>query len=125
MKQEEKQQAIADALAGQDLFKCLSVGRINHKPHPYMIGPRHVTYASKNHGGMLGEETCKNVPCAHPGCTHSYEQHTSTEVGFLQLLRNGTAEEASTILKAVVDKLGVAFLDGFTFVETKENYRIT
>lgn len=46
-------------------------------PHPFTIGPRHVVHASDNHGGMLGEATCRAIKCAHPRCTLSYEEHES------------------------------------------------
>lgn len=54
---------------------------------------------------------------------HPYR--VSDNVCFLQLLRNGTNEEAQNILKTLVDTLGLSFIDGFTFVETPEKYRIS
>ena len=123
MTNKEKAEKIEDVLKGQDLFKVLSVDDVNHKPHPYMIGPRHITYASDHHSGRLGEEILKAVQCAHVDCRLSYEEHTSDNVCFLQLLRNGTNEEAQTVLKALVDTID-NLVDGFAFVETPEKYRM-
>ena len=125
MNNEEKCTKIQEHLdKKQDLFKCLSVMDVNHKPHPYMIGSRHVVHASDNHGGMLGKTTLETVPCAHPGCNTDYDQHTSDNVAFLQHLRDGTNDEANKIMKAMVKAVGETLVDGFTFVETKEKFRI-
>lgn len=58
---EEKAKKIRELLSGQDLYEVKDVLGVNHKPHPYVIGTAHITYASKHHGGMLGEDTVKNV----------------------------------------------------------------
>ncbi len=121
---EEKAKKIRELLSEQDLYDVKDVMGVNHKPHPYMIGTAHITYASKNCGGMIGEETLKNVRCAHPHCNLPYEEHTSDTVCFLQLKRNGTNAEANVILKALVTKIGDNFVDGFAFVESPEKYRI-
>jgi hypothetical protein len=73
---------------------------------------------------MLGEETLKAVPCAHPRCTISYAEHTSDRVCFLKLKRDTTNKELSEALKALVDILGEKYLDGFSFIETEEKFRI-
>jgi hypothetical protein len=58
---------------------------VNHRPHPFMIGTRHVTIASDKFGGMLGIEAIEyaeklGVYCATPGCLLSYSQHTCDKV---------------------------------------------
>ena len=120
-----KEQQVHDALQVQDVFKLKSIDNVNHKPHPYMLGPRHVQHANENHYGGLGVETLKAVQCAQPNCKYTYEEHTSEEVCFLQLMKNSTNEEVGKVLKELVDTLGEAFVDGFAFVETKEKYRVT
>jgi len=124
MTNEEKAEKIKEALKDQDVFKMMSVNDVNHKPHPYMIGPRHIAYASDHYSGRLGKETLKAVPCAQPHCQLSYDEHTSDNVGFLQLLRNATNEEAQDVLKALVESIG-NIVDGFSFVETPEKYRMS
>lgn len=131
MNDEQKAELINEKLVNQNLYTCKSVSNINHKPHPYVIGPKHIAYASDNWGGMLSEEAiiagekASKCKCAHPGCNISYEAHSKGDkVAFLQLLRNGTNDEANKILKKLVDQLGEAFVDGFLFVETPEKFRI-
>ena len=124
MNTKEKEIAIRKELEGQDLLTVKSLMNVNYKPHPYTIGAAHVAYASKNHGGMLGDETCRNVRCAHPGCYLSYEEHTSDLVCFFQITRDCKGSEINNILKPMTDKLGTNFIDGFGFVETEEKFRI-
>lgn len=125
MTNQEKTERIQEELKSQDLFKCLEVNNINHKPHPYMIGPAHIKYSNEGgRGGILNEQVCREVKCAHTGCNLPYAEHTSDNVAFLQLLRNGINVEAGTILKKLVDSLGESFVDGFVFVETEEKFKI-
>lgn len=124
MTNSEKETKIKEALKG-DLFIVKSVKDINHKPHPYTVGARHAIYASDKNGGILDESICRKVQCAHPHCNTDYDGHTSDNVCFLQLTRNGTNEEAQVILKGLVDTLGEKFIDGFAFVETTEKFRIS
>lgn len=93
---------------------------VNHKPHPYTIGTKHIQYASENHGGMLGVETCKAVRCAHPGCDVPYSAHVSDRVMMLKIARNITTKELQELLKPVVDAgMEEDGIDGFTFIENK------
>lgn len=125
MTNEEKFKKINEALIDQDLFVCLNVMDVNHKPHPYTVGPAHIKYANEGgRRGILNEQVCREVKCAFQGCNTSYDEHTADNVAFLQLKRNGTNEEAQNILKEVVDTLGPEFIDGFSFVETEEKFRI-
>ena len=131
MNDQDREAKITEVLATQDLYRCKSVDNINHNPHPYMIGPKHVVYASDNHSGRLGEdailagEKAGKCNCAHPGCNIPYESHSKgNKVAFLQLLRNGTNDEASKVLKDLVDQLGENFVEGFVFVDTDEKFRI-
>jgi len=114
-----------DILSEIGLFKVLSIDRINHNPHRFMIGPKHVSHASDKHGGMLGEETLKAVPCSHPGCRFSYEEHVSDNIAFLQLKRHGKKDEAEKEIKKLVDTMKENKIDGIVMVETDEEYRIT
>ena len=127
----EKSNHISEKLTSQDLYRCDSVSNINHHPHPYVIGPRHIVYASDNWGGALGEkaiiagEIAGKCSCAHPKCNLPYEDHSKgNKVAFLQQLRNGTNDEANKILKDLVDELGENFVEGFVFIDTPEKFRI-
>lgn len=108
----------------------VSVNTVNFKPHPYTIGPKHINYASDHCGGILGEDVCKKVPCAHSdrysSCKLSYDQHTYDTVLFLSLTRNVTEEEVKEVLNPkfgnFMEENG---LDGVAFLETPQKYRIT
>lgn len=119
MSNEEKEIKLKEALKLQDVFKSRGIQYVNHKPHIYMIGTKHVAHASDNHGGMLGDETLESIPCAQPECGLFYKDHTSDQVAFLQSIKNSTNDEASIALKAIVKELGEKFVDGFAFVESK------
>jgi hypothetical protein len=116
---EEKKKQIENCLKGQDVFKVRGVHDVNHKPHPFTIGTRHVVHASDNHSGMLGDETMKAIGCDVSGCGMSYEDHTSDNVAFLQVIRKATTIEANDVLKGLVDELGEDVVDGFTLVESE------
>jgi hypothetical protein len=107
-----------------DIFVCKDIMNVNHNPHPYTIGPKHIDYASKYHGGMIGQEACDNVPCAVPNCRLSYDKHTSDKVLFLQLKRNATPDEAQPFFDSIKDTLLELKIDGVSFVETPEKFRI-
>ena len=107
-----------------DLFKLHDIVTVNHQPHPYMIGPNHVKHAADKCGGMLGEETMREVPCAVPGCGLSYEDHTSETVLFVQLKRNMTPDEAQSFLGKLENNLKSDKIDGIALVETPEKFRV-
>ena len=124
MKQETKDK-YTEMFKGNDLFHLKDIMDINHNPHPFTIGPKHIKAANKNgHGGMLGTEVIKEVGCAHPKCNMPYEQHTSDTVIALQLKRNGTNEEANAFLKTITEHMPADMIDGFIMVETEEKFRI-
>ncbi len=119
-------QVIKDIINNSDIFTFKDIMNVNHKPHPYTIGPKHIAYASDHHGGLLGQETLDKVPCYVLGCQLSYDEHTSDKVLFLQLKRHATPEEASALfvnpeLKAELEKEKIA---GVSFIETDEKFRI-
>ena len=130
MNDQEKADHISDKLSGQDLYKCKSVEDINHKPHPFCIGPEHIQkYALDTSKGCAmrvnssGDWTT-GYKSGYTKCGLSVDEHTSDKVAFLQLLRDGTCDEASKILKDLVDQLGENFVEGFVFVDTDEKFRI-
>ena len=106
------------------IFRILSVSSVNHNPHPYTMGQRHLEHASRHCGGRLGMETVNAIPCAVPGCQLPYDQHKSDRVAFIQLLRNASQEEAKEDFRKFTLVVPKDF-SGFTFVETSEKFRIT
>lgn len=107
-------------LAVCEFATASQIRSVNFRPHPYTVGPRHVAQASKHYGGMLTEEVMREIPCAHPGCKLSFDEHTSDHVSFIRLTRDASGEEVRAWLKALVDS-GVTptnKCDGFAFVKT-------
>lgn len=102
-----------------------SIIGVNHKPHPYMIGPSHVAYASDYNGGIINESVINDVKCAYPGCNLLYDHHTYDRVMFLELKRDCTSKEINDVLLELKEKMVEDDIDGICFVETKEKFRIT
>lgn len=109
-----------------------AVINVNFDPHPFTVGPEHVVYASDHCGGMLGEDVMRKIPCANgghrlagiPRCNLPYEAHKSDKVAFIKLTRNASKEEMQEWLKSIVPWMESEKIDGVTFVETKEKWRI-
>lgn len=113
-----------------DLFEPRSIREVNWKVggqpgHPFMIGVKHVAYASDHCGGMLGQEVLERIPCAMRGCHEPHAAHTHDTVLFLALKRNTHRQEAQALLKTVVPILEGNKIDGFVFIETAEKFRIS
>lgn len=119
------EKACGEILSANNIFIVKSITNVNHKPHPFMVGSKHVVHAHDHHSGMLGEATLKAIPCAHRGCTSSYDQHTHDKVLFLQLTRDVKNNEASLELKKLLDIMAANKIDGIAFVEADEKYRIS
>lgn len=127
MDNKELEQKIQEMVA--PLFKVLNIQRVNHDPHPYTIGPRHVTWTADHRGGMLTEEAIiaaekAGVRCAVSGCQVSYKDHKSKKVLFLQLTREGTVDEANAAISPIKEILEAEHIDGIGMVETEEKFRI-
>lgn len=120
MTNKEKAEKLNDLLKDQDLLKISKVDDVNHKPHPFTIGAKHL----KENRTYLTKEIAINIGCAHPDCELSYEEHTSDNAAFIQLLRNGTHKERVNIFKKLLGNIGEDFVDGFVFIETEEKFRI-
>ena len=109
------------------LFEFKDISHVNHKPHAFMLGPKHVEFAANKYGGMLGDSCIndKNFPlCSNPGCTLSYKEHTSDKVLFLSLTRDMTNEEATEVLMGIKPILEEENIDGVAFIETDQKFRI-
>lgn len=107
----------------------MGVNEINHEPHVYMIGPKHVAFANE-HGGMLSREVIirgeaiGGLKCAHPMCNLKYTEHKFKRVVFLQLTDNVEIPIIQKEMDGCIKLFKEYAIDGFTFVETAENYRI-
>ncbi|RUP42180.1 MAG: hypothetical protein EKK63_02465 [Acinetobacter sp.] len=120
------QERIQEKLDGN--FTVKSIENVNHKPHPFMLGPKHISFCADNYGGRLGEACIadRRFPtCSHPGCTLEYKDHTSDKVLFLQLQKNLEQSEAQKLLQSLEPLLKEDSIDGICFVETPEKFRIS
>ena len=109
------------------LFEFKDISHVNHKPHPFMLGPAHVKFAADKYSGMLGDPCVndKNFPlCSNLGCTLSYKEHTSDKVLFLSLTRDLSNKEAQKVLMGIKPILEEENIDGVAFIETDQKFRI-
>lgn len=93
-------------LAGK--FRPRKIFAYNHKPHPFVIGHRHMAYASE-HGGILGEDACRSADCAygtlpghhrqHDHCSVPFDQHTCEYGLLVQCLPGCGPEQFKEILQ--------------------------
>lgn len=112
--------------SGDEGLRCYIIENVNHKPHPYVVGPRHVAFASER-GGILSEHTIREaeksgVKCACRGCNVPFEGHTSNKVCFLQATREIKNSEVRDLLLRHKDEAEKDGIDGFAFVES--DYKI-
>lgn len=109
----------AEPLAGK--FVPLRVECVAHDPHPFVIGPAHVAYASKR-CGILDEEALRSHGCyaeveRYPTrlCHLSYDQHTHQTALFLRPLRYLDAQEFAATMTAIKPLAEQHGIDGFAF----------
>ena len=91
-------------------------------PHPFFIGPRHVAHASDHCCGRLGEETCREIPCAMKGCNLDYDQHETALLVWCNAPLSGEDGNATPELHAYLlaskDKAEAHNFAGFAFKES-------
>ena len=124
MDNKEKEAKFKVLFKDSEYFTVKDVLDVNHKPHPYTIGSRHVADAADNHSGMLGKETMDKIPCAARGdCTLSLDEHTSDNVLFLSLKQN--IPYGNTELQTIFYNLNKdpPLVDGVAFVDTTKEFR--
>lgn len=89
---------------------------------------RNLEKQNKAHCGMYVSSNGNISNGYKPGyspCYIPFDEHTCDTVAFLQLTRNTDNIEVSTLLKNISSEIDSSFIDGFAFVETEENFRIT
>ncbi len=92
---------------------------VNQKPHPFVIGTRHVAHASDHNGGILDESVISQFPCADKDCRLPYNQHTKGDhVAFVRLTREVTTDEMRTWLLSLKEWCDTNKIDGFAFIDT-------
>lgn len=96
-------------------FKVLRVDHVNHKPHPFMITPRHFD------DGIVNPD---KAPCGMRDCALSHSEHKSDKVVFLQCRHNVAKSEAEACLLALGPLLEEHSCNGVAFVEHPEGWKI-
>ncbi len=105
-------------------FASLSeIQSINPKPHPYMVGLKHMKYAhDRNPHGMavIDDQVLRKVQCAHPDCKLSYDEHTCDHVAAVYLKRDVKGPELSAWLQEQIASglVSADKCDGVCFIET-------
>lgn len=125
MTNDEIKDELSKVIEGTDILTVLKVDHVNHKPHPFTIGPKHITHAADHCGGILDERTLKEIPCAMNWCNLLYDEHTSDKVCFLQLKRSVNTDELQPVMLMMQSIIERNQVDGFVFVDTQEKYRIS
>jgi len=121
---EEKLTVFSDILKVEGILISKGIHRENFDPHPFTVGPKHVTDAADNYEGLMGEETLQKIPCAiKGGCNLSYEDHKSDNILFLQLTRDASEIEVNGELIKIKEKLLELEINSIAFVDTEEKYK--
>lgn len=107
-------------LAENDFAYLSAITAVNFKPHPFMIGVKHVVYASDHNGGGLTEDVMRKIPCAQRDCTASYDEHTNDKVACVYLKRDVQVKELQAWLESLIadGTCPESKCDGFVFIET-------
>jgi len=89
-------------------------------PHPFVIGPRHVTFASDHRSGRLTKEAIKasGAPCEWKGCRLGIDEHESQVTLFISVPQNddlNAVDGLHAYLLSVKDRCVELGIDGFAF----------
>jgi hypothetical protein len=120
---EELMIIFSDVLSDKNILKASGIHEVNHKPHAFTIGPKHIKYAADNNAGVLSEEICQKIKCGHPKCNLSYTEHTSDKTLFLQLKRDTLESEVQKELIKIKDLLIENAVNGIAFADSEEKYK--
>lgn len=118
---EELLTLFGEILKEKDLLKSVGLHEINHEPHVYMVGPKHIAKAADENGGVLSEDILETMPCAHKKCKLSYREHTSEQTLMLTLTRDVLNSEANDELIKLKNELIINQVKGVSFVENEVN----
>jgi len=96
-------------------------------PHPFMITPTHVAYASK-HGGVLDEHniTYSGGRCGMKNCQLKFSEHKSQVTASIEVPQNrdlNAVEGLHAYLLSIKDKAVELGIEGFAFPVKKGEKR--
>ena len=115
------------------VFSLLELRHVNHTPHPYVVGPRHVAMASDKFGGRLSEDAIRATEedggSCYMGegrwknrCQIPYDKHTSEIACFIScpdVADLNTVTGLHAYLKSLQPKCAELGIAGFAFVKQK------
>lgn len=121
---EQKLIAFQEILDEDGILTAKGIHEENHRPHPYTVGPEHTAEANKNGGdGVITEEICEKLRCAHPKCTLKYSEHKADAQLLLQLKRDALESQVHDQLLKIKVKLKELEIKSVAFVDTEEGYK--
>jgi hypothetical protein len=108
------ERAIDGALNGSGLSRH-SLTHVNHRPHPFVIGPKHL----ENSKSMYLDPDC--APCAWRGprreaCNLSHAEHVSDHVVVIAGLTEPVSDDHKTAIETLAPVLEEHGIDGMVFV---------
>lgn len=112
-----------DILAEKDILKVAGIHEENHKPHPFMVSPKHIREANEKNEGIITEEICEKYPCGKKNCKIPYSKHTSEKTLVLQLKRDVKTSEAHEELIKIKPALTKYDVLRVGFADTEEGYK--
>jgi len=101
----------------------VNIRDVNHRPHVFMVGPKHVAYAEDHCGGRLDSSVMEKIGCAHPHCHRPLSEH-ECDTMVLRLTRNCTNAEVWAVLGPMQAETVADGIKGVCFVETPEKFRV-
>jgi len=101
------------------VVEILKADYVNHKPHPFCIGPRHFP----KDGGMFINP--RQAPCAMRDCNLSYEKHTSDRALFVKPLTENEPD-IKTALQKIIDTCKTLTIDieGINIAKYNEHRKV-
>lgn len=105
------------------IFKASGIHEENHRPHTFTVGPKHIEYAKEHNEGILSEEICEKLGCAHNKCKLPYSEHESDKTLFLQLKKDVEQENANLELLKIKQALHDNKIKAVAFADTEEKFR--
>jgi hypothetical protein len=94
-------------------------------PHPFVVGVKHVVYASDHCGGRLGQEVMERIPCDQcklPGSKHKW--NTVLFIRVPEPLENKLPEALCDWLRSVKEQAQADKIEGFAFLEPGKHHQL-
>jgi len=119
---------IGSILDEDKLLTAINIDQINHKPHKYVVGPKHKDLNNKYlNGGSIVDKIPQleewGAHCYYKGCKLSHKEHTSETVLFVSLNRDMRSKEAAKSLVKIKSLLEEENINGISFLGESNGYK--